>query len=183
MGLSLSTLFNLWRKKEVRIVMVGLDAAGKTTVLNRLKLGETQATIPTIGFHVETVAYKNLNLTMWDVGGQHRLRGLWHHYYQNCDAVIFVVDSSDKNRIKESTLELHKVLEADELRNASLLVLANKQDAPNAVSPAELVEEMKLRQICGTRKWWCQGATATTGNGLWEGLDWLSSNLPAKHTA
>jgi GTPase SAR1 family protein len=74
MGLSLSTLWNLWRKKDVRIVMLGLDAAGKTTVLNRLKLGETTTTIPTIGFNVESVEYKNLKFTMFDCGGQHRLQ-------------------------------------------------------------------------------------------------------------
>jgi len=182
MGAKLSRFFDMFNKKDARIVMVGLDAAGKTTVLNRLKLGEVQSTIPTIGFNVDTVEYKNLKLQMWDVGGQHRLRGLWHHYYQNTDAVIFVVDSSDAARVAEAMDELHKVLSSDELRNASLLVLANKQDLPNAMPPAELQERLKLREIRGGRKWFVQGASATTGRGVWEGLDWLSANLPKKES-
>jgi ADP-ribosylation factor protein 1 len=183
MGLSFSSLFNFMRKREVRIVMVGLDAAGKTTVLNKLKLGEVTSTIPTIGFNVDTVEYKNLKLTMWDVGGQHKLRHLWHYYYQGCDAVIFVVDSADKTRIAEAAQELHKVLESDELRNATLLVLANKQDMPNAMSTAEVQERLKLRDLRGGRKWFVQGCTAPTGHGLWEGLDYLSANLPPKSQA
>lgn len=61
--------------------MLGLDAAGKTTILYKLKLGESTITIPTIGFNVETVQYKNINFTVWDVGGQHLVRPLWKHYY------------------------------------------------------------------------------------------------------
>jgi len=80
MGLSISKLFNgLWGKKEMRILMVGLDAAGKTTILYKLKLGEIVTTIPTIGFNVETVEYKNISFTVWDVGGQDKIRPLWRH--------------------------------------------------------------------------------------------------------
>jgi len=182
MGLKLSTLWNFWSKKEVRIVVLGLDAAGKTATLDRLKLGETRQTIPTIGFNVETVEYKNLKLTMWDVGGQFRLRGLWHHYYQGVSCVIFVVDSSDRARHKEAGEELHRVMSADELRNASLLVLANKQDLPGALSVSEMHEVLKLRQL-GQRRFFVQGCVATTGNGLWEGLDWLSANIPKETPA
>jgi len=178
MGLTLSTLWSLWRRKDVRIVMVGLDAAGKTTILNKLKLGENLMTMPTIGFNVDTVEYKNLKLTMWDVGGQTRLRSLWHHYFANSDAVIFVVDSNDRDRITEAANELHQVLAHEALANASLLVIANKQDLPNAVSTSDIQERLKLRNLGSNRKWFVQGASATTGNGLWAGLDWLAANLP-----
>merc|ERR1711892_1638929 len=98
--------------------MVGLDAAGKTTILYKLKLGEIVTTIPTIGFNVETVEYKNISFTAWDVGGQDKIRPLWRHYYQNTQGLIFVVDSSDRERIQESHDELHKMLNEDELRDA-----------------------------------------------------------------
>jgi len=80
--------------------MVGLDAAGKTTILYRLKLGEVVTTIPTLGFNVETVAYKNISFTVWDVGGQDRIRPLWRHYYDDTDGVIYVVDAADRNRVQ-----------------------------------------------------------------------------------
>src|SRR3990167_8132182 len=100
MGSIFAKLFN--PKKEMRILMVGLDAAGKTTILYKLKLGEIVTTIPTIGFNVETVEYKKINFTVWDVGGQDKIRPLWRHYYQNTQGLIFVVDSNDKDRIQEA---------------------------------------------------------------------------------
>jgi GTPase SAR1 family protein len=96
MGFFLSKLWTkLLGKRDVRILMVGLDAAGKTTILYQLKMGETVKTIPTIGFNVETLDYKGLNFTVWDVGGQDKIRVLWKHYYQNTDGLIFVVDSNN----------------------------------------------------------------------------------------
>merc|ERR1711892_1372222 len=152
MGLTLSSVFGrLFGKKQMRILMVGLDAAGKTTILYKLKLGEIVTTIPTIGFNVETVEYKNISFTVWDVGGQGKIRPLWRHYYQNTQGVIFVVDSSDRERIQESHDELHKMLNEDELRDAIVLVFANKQDLPNALSVTELTEKLGLNQL--RRKW------------------------------
>uniref|UniRef100_F1LB88 ADP-ribosylation factor 1-like 2 n=1 Tax=Ascaris suum TaxID=6253 RepID=F1LB88_ASCSU len=111
MGLTISNLFGrLFGKKQVRILMVGLDAAGKTTILYKLKLGEIVTTIPTIGFNVETVEYKNISFTVWDVGGQDKIRPLWRHYFQNTQGLIFVVDSNDRERVEESREELHKML-------------------------------------------------------------------------
>merc|ERR1712040_31199 len=131
MGLTFSKIFrSLFGKKEMRILMVGLDAAGKTTILYKLKLGEIVTTIPTIGFNVETVEYKNISFTVWDVGGQDRIRPLWRHYFLGAQGVIFIVDSNDRDRVEEAREELMKTLNEDELRDASLLVLANKQDLP-----------------------------------------------------
>jgi len=182
MGLKLSTMWNLmFAKQEVRVTMIGLDAAGKTATLNRLAMGEAIATIPTIGFNVQTVEYKNLKMTMWDVGGQHRLRKLWRHYYEHTSVVIFVVDSADRARLVEAAEELHHALSDDHLRNATVLVYANKQDLPNALPVPEVQEALKLRELRG-RKWYIQGCTATTGAGLFEGLDWASANLPKIQT-
>jgi small GTP-binding protein len=174
-------------KKEMRILMVGLDAAGKTTILYKLKLGEVVTTIPTIGFNVETVEYKSISFTVWDVGGQDKIRPLWRHYYQNTQGIIFVVDSNDRERIDDSSgsenpsakEELHRMLAEDELRDAVLLVFANKQDLPNAMSVNEVTERLGLNQL-RNRKWYIQATCATTGDGLYEGLDWLSNTLNKK---
>ena len=177
MGLTFSKMFGkLFGKKDVRILMVGLDAAGKTTILYKLKLGEIVTTIPTIGFNVETVEYKNISFTVWDVGGQDKIRPLWRHYYQNTQGLIFVVDSNDKDRVGEAHDELHRMLSEDELREAIVLVFANKQDLPNAMSVAEVTDKLGLHSL-RNRKWYIQATCATSGEGLFEGLDWLSANI------
>ncbi|KAK2097439.1 Arf GTPase arf1 [Saguinus oedipus] len=95
MGNIFTNLFKgLFAKKEMHI-LVGLDAAVKTTILYELKLGEIVSTIPTMGFIVETVAYKNISFTVWDVGGQDKIWPLWRPYFQNTQGLIFVVDSND----------------------------------------------------------------------------------------
>ena len=165
--------------KEMRILMVGLDAAGKTTILYKLKLGEVVTTIPTIGFNVETVEYKNISFTVWDVGGQDKIRTLWRHYYQNTEGLIFVVDSNDQERFGDAKQELHKMLAEDELREAVVLIFANKQDLPKAKTAAEITEKLGLTAMT-TRQWYIQPCCATTGDGLYEGLDWLSNTLTKK---
>ncbi|XP_053955203.1 ADP-ribosylation factor 2 [Anastrepha obliqua] len=180
MGLTISSLLTrLFGKRQMRILMVGLDAAGKTTILYKLKLGEIVTTIPTIGFNVETVEYKNICFTVWDVGGQDKIRPLWRHYFQNTQGLIFVVDSNDRDRINEAEKELQNMLQEDELRDAVLLVFANKQDLPNAMSAAELTDKLRLNQL-RNRHWYIQAACATQDNGLYEGLDWLSAELAKK---
>ena len=135
--------------------------------------------IPTIGFNVETVEYKNISFTVWDVGGQDKIRPLWRHYYQNTQGVIFVVDSNDRDRVGEARDELHRMLNEDELREAMLLVFANKQDLPNAMNAAEITDKLGLHSL-RQRGWYIQSTCATTGDGLYEGLDWLSSSLAKK---
>ncbi|KAK0624683.1 ADP-ribosylation factor family-domain-containing protein [Bombardia bombarda] len=177
MGMSFSKLFQqLWGKKEMRILMVGLDAAGKTTILYKLKLGEIVTTIPTIGFNVETVEYKNIQFTVWDVGGQDKIRPLWRHYFQNTQGIIFVVDSNDRDRVVEAREELQRMLNEDELRDAALLVFANKQDLPNAMNAAEITDKLGLHSL-RQRSWYIQATCATSGDGLYEGLEWLAGTL------
>merc|ERR1712187_928278 len=120
---------------------VGLDAAGKTTILYKLKIGEVVTTIPTIGFNVETVEYKNINFTVWDIGGQDKIRKLWRYYYNNTQGVIFVVDSNDRDRMEEAREELTRMMK-DEMHDAALLVFANKQDLPNSTTSAEVAEKL-----------------------------------------
>merc|ERR1712109_300692 len=160
----------------MRILMVGLDAAGKTTILYRLRLGEVVTTIPTIGFNVETVEYNNLSFTVWDVGGQEKIRPLWRHYYNGSNGLIYVVDSNDRDRVEDAREELSKILNEDEMRDAALLVFANKQDLPNSMTAAEVTEKLELHNM-RNRQWFIQSACAITGDGLYEGLDWLSRVL------
>ena len=161
---------------DFRVLMFGLDASGKTAILS--KLGNEVATTPTIGFNVEQ---KNLKkFTMWDVGGKNQVPN-WPHDFQNTkdvhtSGVIFVVDSNDRDRVNQARDELQKMLAEDELRNAVLLVFANKQDLPNAMSTTDVTEKLGLHSL-RQRNWFIQGCCATTAQGLYEGLDWLSANI------
>merc|ERR550514_1501139 len=107
MGAGFASLRNLFTRREARVLIMGLDAAGKTTILYKWKLGEVVTTIPTIGFNVETVKYKNITITTWDVGGRSPLRPLWRHFMEGTNAIIFVVDSNDRDRIEHASEELH----------------------------------------------------------------------------
>merc|ERR1712048_548641 len=104
----------------------------------KLKLGVVVTTIPTIGFNVETVEYKLISFTVWDLGGRDKMRALWRHYYQGTNALIFVVDSNDRDRIEDAREELTKFLNEDEMSDVVLLVFANKQDLPNAMTAAQV---------------------------------------------
>lgn len=177
MGLIISNVFRqLLGKQQVRILMVGLDSAGKTTILYKLKMGEVINTIPTIGFNVETVEYKNISFLVWDVGGQNKLRALWRHYYENTQGLIYVVDSSDRERINDVKIVLHNILLEDSLTGAVLLIIANKQDQVNAMSCTEIRDKLELFRL-KNRKWIVQGCSAVNGHGLFEGLDWLSNEI------
>jgi len=181
MGNFFAKLFDNWGVKEAKILMLGLDAAGKTTVLYKMHIGEVVNTIPTIGFNVETVRYKKVDFHVWDVGGQDKIRTLWRHYYEGANGLMFVVDSNDQSRVKQARDELHKMLSQDELQNVKVLVLANKQDLPHALPPAELAEQLNLSKNSkggGIRQqWFIQGCSALSGSGLFEGLDWLCASL------
>ncbi|XP_071713786.1 ADP-ribosylation factor-like [Rutidosis leptorrhynchoides] len=180
MGMSLTKLFSkLFAKKEMRILMLGLDAAGKTTILYKLKLGGIVTTVPSIGFNVEKVEYKNISFTVWDICGQDGIRPLWRFYFENTQGIIFVVDSNDRERVIQARDELYKMLNEDELRDAVFLVLANKKDLPNAMNAAELTDKLGLHSLC-QRPWYIQSTCATSGEGLYEGLEWLSKNIVSK---
>eukprot|EP00794_Sanderia_malayensis_P009079 gene9079-10048_t len=141
MGNFLSTAFRkLFGNQEVRILMVGLDNAGKTTILYQLRLHEVISTVPTIGFNVETVVYKNISFTVWDIGGQDKIRNLWRVYLKGSQGLIFVIDSSDKQRLEEAKSELKRLLEEEDLQGAHVLVFANKQDVVGAATVADLLQ-------------------------------------------
>ncbi|KAK9446414.1 ADP-ribosylation factor family-domain-containing protein [Limtongia smithiae] len=178
MGNSMAKLMGrLFGNREIRLLTLGLDNAGKTTILFRLKLGQSVTTVPTVGFNVESVTYKNIKFNVWDVGGQEKIRALWRHYYTGTQGLIFVVDSADRKRMPEAKQELHRIISDREMRDCLLLVFANKQDLPDAMRPAEVTQALELERLAG-RTWFVQPSTAKTGEGLVEGLSWLSANLP-----
>ncbi|KAL6749424.1 ADP-ribosylation factor 1-like protein [Haematococcus lacustris] len=177
MGLALSKVFTrLFGKKEMRILMTPLRCAPCGTGLSQLLQPDRLTQLVNAGFNVETVEYKNISFTVWDVGGQDKIRPLWRHYFQNTQGLIFVVDSNDRDRVGEARDELMRMLNEDELRDACLLVFANKQDLPNAMNAAEITDKLGLHNLRG-RNWYIQSTCATSGEGLYEGLDWLSANI------
>mmetsp|Transcript_63121 Transcript_63121/g.121605 ORF Transcript_63121/g.121605 Transcript_63121/m.121605 type:complete len:181 (+) Transcript_63121:47-589(+) len=173
MGILFSSIFgSLFGSKEVRILILGLDNAGKTTILYRLQVDEVVQTIPTIGFNVETVQYKNIKLQVWDLGGQTSIRPYWRCYYPNTNAIIYVVDSADADRIGDSKEELKLMLDEEDLKGVTLLVFANKQDLPGSMSAADVSESLGLTEL-RSRQWAIFQTSAVKGSGINEGLDWL----------
>ncbi|KAF2643950.1 ARF/SAR superfamily [Massarina eburnea CBS 473.64] len=183
MGASISKMMNkIFGSKEMRLLMLGLDAAGKTTILYKLKLDQDVTTIPTVGFNVETVTYKNTKFNVWDVGGQDKIRPLWRHYFSGTQGLIFVIDSNDHGRLDEARTELARIIQDREMKDALLLVFANKQDMSGAMSPKDVSDKLQLEKIAKDHTWKVEPSCATTGEGIFEGLAWLSNNvkLPPK---
>ncbi|KAB7499014.1 ADP-ribosylation factor [Armadillidium nasatum] len=165
-----------------RILMVGLDKAGKTTILYYLKNGEIPTTIPTLGYNDEIISYKNRNFNVFDIGGLESIRALWKHYIfdKNFKALIYVIDCSEPSRLEEAKTELYKLLENDEAHSWPILVYANKQDLPEAVSPDAITEYFDLMSL-GSRPWHVQPTCAINLTGVEEGFDWLASNINEKN--
>jgi len=176
MGGLFSYLKSLIGGREMRILMLGLDNAGKTTILYRLQVGEVVTTIPTIGFNVEQVTYKNLTFQVWDLGGQTSIRPYWRCYYANTDAIIYVVDSADRDRLSTSKQELVSMLSEEELKNSILVVLANKQDMEGALTVTEIHQALGLDQI-KNRTFQIFKTSALKGEGLDPAMQFLSDAL------
>ena len=152
---------------------------GKTTILYALKLGDRVETVPTVGFNIEEVTVNGIHLTIWDCGGQEKLRSTWRYYYKGTQAVIFVVDCSDRERISEAKRELQRLVAEELLQDISLLVIANKQDMPDALSGDELTEALRLETLREGLNWYVQETIATEKKGVYEGVKWLSGTLPS----
>ena len=180
MGSILSQLWNRLSRirgdTQFKIIIVGMNNAGKTTILYKLALDEVIVTEPTIGSNVEEVQHQNLKLQVWDLGGQENLRSAWDAYYQNTHAVIFVIDSADDSQVQTSKAEFLTMLVHNELKDALLLIFANKADMPTARDPGELSDIYGFNEITD-HEWKIQPCCALTGDGLAEGLDWLSDKL------
>ncbi|KAL7646176.1 UNVERIFIED_CONTAM: hypothetical protein RMT77_003077 [Armadillidium vulgare] len=179
MGLLLSKIWSLFGNEEHKLVLVGLDNAGKTTILYQLLMSEAVHTSPTIGSNVEEVKWKNFHFIMWDLGGQESLRSAWSTYYTNTEFIILVIDSTDRERLSITKEELYRLLAHEELSRAALLVYANKQDVQGALTPTEISHHLNLTCI-KKHKWQIQACCALTGEGLYQGLEWIGSTIKSK---
>ncbi|XP_023241142.1 ADP-ribosylation factor-like protein 4C isoform X1 [Centruroides sculpturatus] len=162
----------------LHVAMLGLDSAGKTTALYRLKFDQYVNTVPTIGFNCEHVKgtvgkIKGASFTIWDVGGQEKVRPLWKSYTRGTDGIVFVVDSVDVERMDEARMELLRTAKHPENISVPILVLANKQDLPDAKSAEEVEKILGLQELGGNCLWHVQPTCAIIGEGLQEGLEVL----------
>jgi len=165
-----STFTKLFSNITMNIVMLGFYGSGKTTMLYELKLGEVVSTIPTIGFNVETVEYKNVKFTCWDLRTNHYLATFSKVYYEKMNGLIFMVDSSDDYYLRDTKCELFRVMNSVE-RRVPVLVFANKQDLEGLT--AQQIAKVLDTESIKDRDCLVIGCSARSGEGIYEGLQWL----------
>nr|XP_040022043.1 ADP-ribosylation factor-like 4aa [Gasterosteus aculeatus aculeatus] len=174
--------------QSFHIAILGLDSAGKTTVLYRLQFNEFVNTVPTRGFNAEKVKVslggrRTVTFHFWDVGGQEKLRPLWKSYTRRTDGIVFVVDSVDAERMEEAKTELHKIAKTSENQGVPVLVVANKQDLRNSLGLAEIEKLLALKELGPATPWHLQATCAIIGDGLREGLDRLHDMILKRRRA
>lgn len=162
--------------KEWRILLLGLDNAGKTTILKKLSDEEVSHIMPTQGFNIKSLTLAGMKLNVWDIGGQKSIRPYWANYYENTDCLIYVIDSSDEERVEETGVELNQLVEEEKLAGVPVLVFANKQDLDTAMSAAEISSALSLTNL-RDRQWHIQPCSAQTGEGIQKGLDWVMKQI------
>jgi small GTP-binding protein len=169
----------IWKSfnRDQSLLILGLDAAGKTAILYSMQLGEhIEYTVPTIGFNVEEIEVANLKIKMFDIGGQDKIRSLWPHYYQQSSGIVFVVDSNDKDRFEQAKQELHAVISHKDNVGKPLVVLANKQDLPYACGKDEMIQHLALDAI-KTSNWYIVECCAVQNQKARIGFEWLANNM------
>ncbi|KAI2630759.1 ARF/SAR superfamily [Hypoxylon sp. NC1633] len=160
------------KDKEMRILLLGLDNAGKTTIVKKIMNEDVNTVSPTLGFIIKTIDYEGYKLNIWDVGGQKTLRSYWRNYFEKTDALIWVVDATDRLRIDDCREELHGLLQEERLSGASLLVFANKTDVQGCMNETEIFEGLQLVEI-RSHQLHILRCSAMTGKNLKEGLAWV----------
>ncbi|KAL5012950.1 hypothetical protein ScPMuIL_011501 [Solemya velum] len=167
------------QEKDLRILLLGLDNAGKTTLLKFLASEEITNVAPTQGFNIKTVQSAGFRLNVWDIGGQRKIRPYWKNYFENTDILLYVIDSADRKRFEETGMELQELLEEDKLHGVPLLVFANKQDLLNSAPASDIAEGLNLLKI-RDRPWQIQAASALTGEGIKDGMEWVIKTVKKK---
>ncbi|XP_065312654.1 ADP-ribosylation factor-like protein 3 isoform X2 [Gordionus sp. m RMFG-2023] len=155
----------LTNNREIRILLLGLDNAGKTTLVKQLANEEISYTTPTQGFNIKSIHMNGLKLNIWDLGGQRRIRSYWDHYYDNTHILVYVIDSADKIRFGETDQQFEELLSVEKLQHVPLLVYANKQDI-NGSSPASEIAQLLKLNLIRDRDWQIQACSAQTGEGI-----------------
>jgi ADP-ribosylation factor-like protein 3 len=160
------------KSKECKVVMLGLDNAGKTTLLNTLSHGTNYEVAPTRGVNVQSFKKDELTMQVHDVGGQASTWRLWPAYLDGVEVVVFVIDSADRARLHEVARALKFLLTNDKLQNIPMLLWANKQDLLNAMTPEEIVHSLDL-QLIKDRSFQVIGCSTRNNEGLKDGVDWI----------
>ena len=177
MGFIFSKILDFFSRSrnKFKIILLGIQNAGKTTILYRLSIGQLVKTTPTIGSNVEEISYNNIKLQAWDLGGQESSRSVWDVYFTNTDAIIYVIDTTDET-FDDSKTQFYKLLKNETLKNAIILIYANKQDLPEAKNVSDIIQIYGLDNI-KDHIWHIQPCSAQTGEGLITGMKWLSDQL------
>lgn len=162
--------------KDPNLLILGLDNAGKTTLLHNLTQEKIKTTEPTQGVNIKTIIQEGFTINVWDIGGQKDLRQYWSAYYDDCDAILYVVDSSDEERLTECNDQLKTLMKEEKLKKVPLLVYANKSDLKNVFEADEIVERLELNEIVD-RDWSLYACSALKGFGIMEGLKWLMEKV------
>ena len=164
---------------ESRLILLGLDNAGKSTILRKLVDQEVDSIAPTQGFNIKSITADGFKLNVWDIGGQKSIRPYWRNYFNSTDAIIYVIDAADRRRMEEAGIELQQLLDEELLAGVPLLIYANKQDLINALSPAEIIAGLNLHAI-RDRQWQIIGCSAKSGENLSDGVEFIVSELNEK---
>ncbi|XP_075951072.1 ADP-ribosylation factor-like protein 13B isoform X1 [Anarhichas minor] len=182
-----------WREpaRKVTLVMVGLDNAGKTATVRGIQGDNPQDVAPTVGFSKVDLKQGKFEVTIFDLGGGKRIRGIWKNYYSESHGVVFVVDSSDVQRIQETRETMAEVLQHPRIAGKPVLVLANKQDQEGALAEADIIENLSLEKLVNENKCLCQiePCSAVLGYGkkvdksIKKGLKWLLNNIAKDYEA
>jgi ADP-ribosylation factor-like protein 2 len=170
---------NKLKERELRILFLGLDNSGKSTILKRIQGKDIESVSPTLGFDIFTVLHKGYTLNIWDVGGQRTLRPYWRNYFERTDCIVWVVDSGDRERIHDCRQELWSLLGEERLAGATILVFANKQDIKGSMSGEEIQLHLQLNKITH-HSWRIQPCSAVTGSNLLTGLDWAVKDVGSR---
>ena len=181
MGFLITKIFDFFSgsKNNFKILILGIQNAGKTSILYRLSLGQFVKTTHTIGSNVEEINHQNVKMQAWDLGGQEKMRSVWDVYYLNSDAIIYVIDSNDFENFEESKNQFYLLLKNEALKNAVLLIFANKQDLITSKKIPDLIQIYDFDKI-KDHIWHIQPCSALTGEGLEVGIKWLSDQLTGR---
>ena len=190
------------KEREIRVLVVGLDNAGKTTIVKKISGESIDEIAPTLGFNISTLALNGFQLNVWDVGGQKTLRTFWRNYFEKTDVLVWVVDSTDLKRLRDCKVELMDILKEEKLAGASLLVFANKQDVIGAMTAEEIATALDLTSTCSSsdnninsdnsssvgsisgmtkkRRWRVQRCSAVSGEGVLSGFEFITSDVGSR---
>ncbi|CAO3636130.1 unnamed protein product [Cunninghamella echinulata] len=173
------------QKEEYNVLIIGLDNAGKTTLLERIKSLFSGITglspdkiAPTVGLNIGRIEVNSSRIKFWDLGGQRDLQTIWERYYSECHAIVFVVDSTDSRRLEECKDTFETLITNDLVEGVPILMLANKQDVSNSLRVEDIKEVFnKIAVKLGARDSRVLPVSALEGNGVREAIDWLIKRL------